>query len=263
MNLAQLRHQIVTGVQSTGGVDNHDIATAGDTRIDGVKRDRRGIGPRRAPNELDARALRPDAQLIDRTRAKRVGRTEQHFLPIRAELRRQLADERCLAGTIHTNDQQNGRATRCAMQCRVGVAASERRFHAVRECIAELIIGLHLAALCQPFHFGNQRERRGDPEIGLDEQRLECLQRTLIDATAQQYANIGSYDILDALPERALGKVVLLAKQSGHDGRRETGDGRRETRSWGQLLVSYLSPTTRRITHSPHNSRRATTKGHQ
>ena len=67
-------------MQPAGGVDDHDVAAAGLGRGDRIERHRRRIRARLRADEIDARALRPDRQLLDRRGAERVGRADQHRL---------------------------------------------------------------------------------------------------------------------------------------------------------------------------------------
>ena len=61
---------------------------------------------------LDNRNIRtfpPDFQLVDCRRTEGIRRRQKYGFPVLLEIMRQLADGRCLADTIYTNDQQNGR----------------------------------------------------------------------------------------------------------------------------------------------------------
>ena len=83
----ELVHQAFARVQSTGGVDDQHVDAARDRGVDRVERDGAGIGSRLRADELGARALRPDAQLIDRAGAKRVARRDHHALLLGAKAR--------------------------------------------------------------------------------------------------------------------------------------------------------------------------------
>ena len=58
----------------------HDVAAARLGRRDRVERHRRRIGARLRAHEIDAGALGPDRELLDRRGAKRVGRAHHHGL---------------------------------------------------------------------------------------------------------------------------------------------------------------------------------------
>ena len=70
------------GMQAPGGVDEDRAAKPRALPDDdGVEHDRRRIGAFLRADHLDARAVGPDLQLIDRRRTKRVGRADERRCP--------------------------------------------------------------------------------------------------------------------------------------------------------------------------------------
>ena len=94
-------------MQPTGGVDEHHVAFARPTGLNGVEDDRRGIGSLLRTHHLDTRPLRPDCQLVDSGGPKRVRRADQGLLPLRTEHAGELADGRRLPRAVHTDNQDD------------------------------------------------------------------------------------------------------------------------------------------------------------
>ena len=59
LDLRELVHQALVGLQAAGGVDDHDVEAARARRLERVERDRRGIAAGLAAHDLDAGALAP------------------------------------------------------------------------------------------------------------------------------------------------------------------------------------------------------------
>ena len=109
-DLVELVHQVHARVQAAGGVDQHRIAPLRLAGRDRVEHDGRGIGAFARAHDVDAGAVRPDFELLDRRGAKRVGGADQRLSPSRLQQIRQLADRRRLAGAVDADDQHHLRA---------------------------------------------------------------------------------------------------------------------------------------------------------
>ena len=72
-HLRELLHQVRLRVQAAGGVDDHDVAAARLRRLDRVVGDGRRVAAALGADEVRARALRPDLELLLRRGAERVG----------------------------------------------------------------------------------------------------------------------------------------------------------------------------------------------
>ena len=97
-------------MQAAGGVDDHDVVPARARRLDCVVCNGRGIGAARRADEVGTRALGPDLELLLRRRAERVRRADEHRAAVLAELLRELADRRRLAGSVDADDEDHARA---------------------------------------------------------------------------------------------------------------------------------------------------------
>jgi hypothetical protein len=139
-NLLQLVHQAAAGVQSAGRVDDDDVDVARDGRIDRVERDGRRITPRSPADEVGAGALRPDAELIDRASAKRVGGADDDALALPSQQVRELADERRLSRPIHAEHEDHGRRVDRQSEGRLGVAGPQRRLDPAAQRLEKLVL---------------------------------------------------------------------------------------------------------------------------
>ena len=77
----------------------------------------------------------------------------------------------------------------------------------------ELVFGLHGAALREALDFVDEAQRDRHAEVRFEQQLLEFLERTRLDATAREDGDVGERDVLDALPERALRDVAGFSKK--------------------------------------------------
>ena len=153
-------------MQPAGRVDDHDVA-AGADRVVG---DRGRVAAALAADEARARALRPHLELLLRRRAERVGGAERDLAAVLAELLRELADRRRLAGAVHADDEDHGRLVRDVEARRL---AEERR-HLLRERRRE--VG-ELAARLEPAH---ELGRGAHADVGREQRLLEPLPRLVV-----------------------------------------------------------------------------------
>ena len=108
-HLLELGHQRLLVVQPPRGVDQRDVVAAGARPRDRLERDRAGVGPGLAGDDVGARALRPALELLARRGAERVGGAEQHAQPeTLAKLPRELAQRGRLPGAVDPDDQDDG-----------------------------------------------------------------------------------------------------------------------------------------------------------
>src|SRR5207253_9136252 len=128
-------------------------------------RDRGGIGARVRAHELGARSLRPEPELIDGARAKRVTRREQHALSLFSQALAQLANKRRLASTVDADHEHDRRFLRSEYQARVAVAAAQRVFDASAKRVEELLFRANLALLRAPRHVVHEAQRDGNAEV--------------------------------------------------------------------------------------------------
>src|SRR6185436_17862264 len=88
----ELGHEIGLRVEPPGGVDDRDVRTAGPRRLDGVEGDCCRVGTPRRTDEVGTRALRPDLELLLRSRPKRVRGADENRASVLGELSRELSD---------------------------------------------------------------------------------------------------------------------------------------------------------------------------
>ena len=106
-NLRQLAHEVVLCVQSTSRVDNDDVDPARFGRFARVECNGRRISALLAFDHGDVQSLRPDFQLFNRRRAKRVARGKQDGLVLTTKIVGNLGDARCFTGAVNTCDQDH------------------------------------------------------------------------------------------------------------------------------------------------------------
>src|SRR5436309_350499 len=91
-HLGELLHQVRLGVQPAGGVDDDDVTPVPGCAFDRVEGHGGGVRPALGADELRARALRPDLELLLGGRTVRVCSSEHHRVPVLTQTLRELAD---------------------------------------------------------------------------------------------------------------------------------------------------------------------------
>ena len=165
-HLRELVHQVRLRVQATRGVDEHD-AVVGTDRVVG---DRRRIAAALAADEARARALGPDLELLLGRRAEGVGGAERHRAPVLAQLLRELADRRRLAGAVDADDEDHRRLVRDVERRRL----TEERGDLLRERAREL------AQVLPRLEAPDQLRGRAHADVRVDQRLLEPLPRRVV-----------------------------------------------------------------------------------
>ena len=108
VDLGELVHQVLFIVQPPGGVADDDIHVPGDTGLQRVVDDRGGVRAFFVLDDIHARPVGPDDELVDRRRAEGVRRAEQHLLALRLVHGRHFADRGRLARAVDADHQDHG-----------------------------------------------------------------------------------------------------------------------------------------------------------
>ena len=174
-DLLEFAHQLRAVLQSPGGVHQHHV----DVKLAGARQRVEGkpgrVGALVALDDRGKRAPRPDAQLLDRGGAEGVARGEQDRLPFGPELGGELADGRRLARAVDADDQDHERALIRVDHQRPGDRL-ERALDLVSEDLFHFL-GADPALVAPMRHGLANARRRGEAEVGLDEDVLEVVER--------------------------------------------------------------------------------------
>src|SRR6185436_12774326 len=169
--LGELVHEIPLRVQAAGGVDDDDVSLTRTARLHGVVRDGGGIRAARAADELRARPLRPDLELLLGRRAEGVGRADEHRAAVLRQLASELSDRRRLPRAVDADDEDDGRALGGVPEYR---RVAEERLDLLGERLTEIT---QLAAGLEAPH---ELPRRGNSDVGADQRHLEPLPGVLL-----------------------------------------------------------------------------------
>ena len=150
-------------MQPSRGVDDHDVSA----RADRVVGDRGRVAAALAAHELGAGALRPDLELLLGRCAEGVGGADGDRAAVLAELLRELADRRRLAGAVDADDEDHRRAGRERQRRR----RPEQRRDLLGERLREVA---HILAGLEP---RDELGRRLDADVGAEQRLLEPLPR--------------------------------------------------------------------------------------
>ena len=198
-------------MQAAGGVDDHDGARTRHRRAHAVEDDRRRVATLLLPDQLGARPLRPDVELLDGGGAEGIAGDEQHLLSRRGVTRRELPDRRRLADAVHPDDHDHVRRRERARRGR-----RQRRQHRRREPVADRLL-VRLAT-----HGIEELRRRPDADVGADERRLQLLDGRGIERASAEDAGDAGEDAVARLGETASPAVErgLLWRRCGTSRRR-------------------------------------------
>ena len=99
-------------MQAARRVAEDDVHIARLRRRERIEQHRAGVRALDRADDLAARAVRPDLELVGRRRAERIRRAQQHALALALEAVGHLADGRGLAHAVHADDQHDARLRR-------------------------------------------------------------------------------------------------------------------------------------------------------
>ena len=197
----QLLHQVVLGMEPTGRIDQHNINSARFRRIDRIERDRRGVAFGAAGDAGDTEPVRPNLELVARSRTIRVCCGHQDRLPGTEQSVRDLRELGRLADAVHAHENHDGRPTGNVQVKRAAPVRELLRQH-LRQPLAHGILRANLTTpelLFQRFH----DVERGRSEIGLEQNPLDLVERVAVEALDED-RDVGERDALDPSPQSAL-----------------------------------------------------------
>src|SRR5215212_1372312 len=164
-NFCQLLHQVRLGVQTAGGIDDYDVATAAGRSLDRVVGNSGRVATPFSADEIGPGALGPDLELLLGGGAEGVCRAKYHRPPVVAQAVGELADRRRLTRAVDADHQDNARLPVQLKPRRL--AEKDRRLLGQR--LAEIA---DLAARLEPLH---ELGRRRHADVGRDQGLLETL----------------------------------------------------------------------------------------
>ena len=95
-------------VEAVGRVGDDEVGVAGHRGVDGVVADDRAwVSAWRVGDDIDPGPVGPDAKLVDRRRAERVGGGEDDAPTLALVARGEFADRRRLAGPVDADDEDD------------------------------------------------------------------------------------------------------------------------------------------------------------
>ena len=99
----QFIHQIDFIVQATGRVNNNDISSLSDGRLQGVKSHRSRVCTHSLANNWHTNSFRPNCQLINSSSAECIGSTQNNCFSDSFKIVGQLSNGCCFSNSIHAN----------------------------------------------------------------------------------------------------------------------------------------------------------------
>jgi len=107
-DFGEFAHEVVLGVESSGGVDEEDVGGAGDSGVAGVEGDGGGIAALLVFDDLDAGSFGPDGELFDGGGAEGIAGGEDYFFILLAEPGGEFGDAGGFSGAIDAGDHDDG-----------------------------------------------------------------------------------------------------------------------------------------------------------
>ena len=94
-------------MEAAGRVGDDEVGVAGHRGVEGVEDDRARVSAWRVGDDIDPGPVGPDAKLVDRRRAERVGGGEDDAPTLALVARGEFADGRRLAGPVDADDEDD------------------------------------------------------------------------------------------------------------------------------------------------------------
>ena len=110
VDLAEFCHEVLLVMDPARGVADDDVCSAVDAGMDGVEDDRGGVSALIVFDHVDAGAVGPDLQLVDRRSSERVRSAQDDLASGGLEVVGHLADGRGLADAVDADDQDDRRS---------------------------------------------------------------------------------------------------------------------------------------------------------
>ena len=163
-----------------------------------------GSAPSRARTMSTPARVRPDLELLDGSRAKRVGGANERRLALALQQVRELADRRRLAGAVDADDQRHLRMMGDRDRpIDGGEDATDFLLHEIAQARA-------VARLCRDG--GDDAVGGGDADVGRDQQLFERVDRVDVDGTRPPLRRVGEADdLVEALDDLLFGAGKTLA----------------------------------------------------
>ena len=173
------------GVQAPGGVDDHDVGAALAPAGDGVEGDRAGVGALGALDDVDARALAPALELLDRGGAERVGGADHDGLAERVACRCQASLPIVVVLPVPLTPTTRITVGFGADVDRVVAGAGELR-EQLGEPLGQLLAADEAALLRLALELLDDLRGRAGADVGVDQRLLEPLPGLLVEVALEQ-----------------------------------------------------------------------------
>ena len=216
-DLGQLRHQVVLGMQTAGGVGDQDVEAARFRGLQGVECDRGRIGVLALGDDRDVVALAPDLQLLHGGGAEGVAGGQHQAVAVLLEAARQLADGGGLADAIDADGEQHERLLIGINRQRLG-----DRFQDCAQLDAQGLQQLsrvgEFARLEAFTDIGHDFGADPHADIGTDQRRLQLIEQVGVEfrvAREQDAEGAGEKTLADRLLDRLAG-LQHLGGVDGH-----------------------------------------------
>ncbi len=197
----KFRHERRFVLKTAGGVDDEKVIAFVPGALQRVERQARGIRARFGCDNLGARPLAPNLELLDGRGPERVARRQHDPKALAGELVRILADRRRFAGAIHTDDKDDVGLLRGVDFKRLS-NRRENLFDFLSQDVPDFF-RRDVAVVARFAQSARDAGRDIETEIGLNEQVFKLLQRLVVELALRE-------DAADALrePRRRLRKPL-------------------------------------------------------
>ena len=177
VDFRQLVHEVGLVVQTARRVHDDNIAAACLCRRNRVEYHSRRVCALAVTDDVRARALRPDFELVGRRRTEGIRRRQHDLFALADVTRRQLADGSGLADAVDADDQNDRRLARNVERLVVE--------HIVGQHLAQQVAQLGrcrgLAQLGAFFHLGDDLRGGRRAHVGKNERFFQLLEKVGVD----------------------------------------------------------------------------------
>ena len=181
MDFRKFFHQVRLGLQASRSIHNTNVRLGFQSSLDSLISDGSRWSALLSLDDVGANTIRPNTQLLNCGRAKRVSCTKHHFFALFCKMVCQFRDRRCFPGAIHSNHHDDGWAILLELNWRIILI---HNLADGRLCLFDKVRHQDFTATELSMDRVTYFTRRPGPHIGFHKMPKQFGQKLIVDESA-------------------------------------------------------------------------------